>query len=298
MQCSSSLWAMSQNLPAFNFQWVEDTSQFNKVFIKNYDEKSEVGYILEVDVQYPEKSYKLHSDLPFLPEKKKLVKVEKLVTSLQDKCEYVVHIKGLKQALNHGLILKKVHGVISFNHNECLKSNIEMNIELRTEEINDFEKDLSKLMNNAVFNKTMKTVRKHTDIKLVTIEIITNYFVPESNYHKTIFFTGNLLAIEMKKTQITMNKPVYLGLSILDISKFKMYEFWYDYLIPKYNEKATLCYMDTDNLIVQVKTEDIYKDISEDVEKKFHTSNYEVDKQLPIGKNKKAAALMKDELGG
>ena len=260
---------MSQKLPAFNSQWVEDTSQFNEVFIKNYDEKSEVGYILEDDVQYPEKLYKLHSDLPFLPERKKLVKVEKLVTSLQDKCEYVVHIKSLEQALNHGLILKTVHGVISFNQNECLKPYIEMNNKLRAEEKNDFKKDLFKLMNNAVFNKTMKNVRKHRDIKLVTIEIRRNYFVPQPNYHTTKFFIENILAIEMKKTQITMNKPAYLGLSILDISKFKMYEFWYDYLIPKYNEKAKLCYMDTDNFIVHVKTEDIYKDISEDVDKDF-----------------------------
>ena len=93
-------WAMSQKLPTFNFEWVEDISQFNKVFLKNYDEKSEVGYILEVDIQYLKKLYELHSDLPFLPERKKLGKVEKLVTNLQDKTEYVMHIRNLQQALH------------------------------------------------------------------------------------------------------------------------------------------------------------------------------------------------------
>ena len=102
----------------------------------------------------------------------------------------------------------------------------------------------------------------------------------------------------MKKTQIIMNNPVYLGLSILDISKFKMHEFWCDYLIPKYNEKARLCYMDTDNFIVHIETEDIYKDISEDVEKRFSTSIYEEDRSLSIGKNKKTVGLIKNELGG
>ena len=128
---------------------------------------------------------------------------------------------------------------------------------------NNFEKDFFKLMYNAVFGKTVENLRKHRDIKLVTIESRRNYLVSELNYH-TKFFAENLLATEMKKTQITMNKPVYLGLSILDLS---MYEFWYDYVKPKYDEKEKLCYMNTDSSVVHVKTEDIYKDIAEDVEK-------------------------------
>ena len=103
-------------------------------------------------------------------------------------------------------------------------------------------------MNSAVFAKTMENVRKHRDIKLVTTERRRNYLVSESNYYTTKFFSENLFAVEMKKTQITMNKPVYLGLSILDPSKTVMYEFWYDYIKPKYSEKAKLCYMDTDVL--------------------------------------------------
>ena len=132
-------------------------------------------------------------------------------------------------------------------------------------------------MNNAVFRKTIENVRKHRDIKLVTTERKRNYLVSEPNYITTKFSTENLLAIAMKKTQILMNKPVYLGLSILDLSKTIMNEFWYDYIKPKRGLKAKLCYMDTESFIVYVKTEDIYKDITEDVEKIFDTSNFEID---------------------
>ena len=172
-----------------------------------------------------------------------------------------------------------------------------MNNKLRTEAKNDFEKDFFKLMNNAVFCKTMENMRKHRDIKLVTTEKRRNYLVSKLNVYTTKFFTKNVLVTEMKKTQITMNKPVYLGLSILDIIKTKIYDFWYDYIKPKYSDKSKLCYIDTDTFIVLIKTEDIYKDISEDVEKRFGTSNYEVGRPLPMGKDKNAIGLIKDELG-
>ena len=173
-----------------------------------------------------------------------------------------------------------------------------MNTELRKKAKNDFEKDFFKLMNNAVFGKTMENVRKHRDIKLVTTDKRRNKLVSEPNYHAIRCFSENLLAIEMKKTKIKMNKPNYLGLSILEISKILMYEFWYEYMKPKYDHNVKLCYMDTDSFIMHIKTEDFYKDIANDVEKRFDTSNYEVDRPLPTGKNKKVIGLMKDELGG
>ena len=155
-------------------------------------------------------------------------------------------------------------------------------------------------MNNAVFGKTMENVRKHRDIKLVTTDEKRNKLVSEPNYHTTKHFSENLLAIEMKKTKVKMNKPVYLGMSILDISKTLMYEFWYDYIKPKYQDRAKLCYMNTDSFVIYVKTEDFYEDIADDVKKWFDTSNYnEGDKRpLPIGENEKIIGLFKDELGG
>ena len=173
-----------------------------------------------------------------------------------------------------------------------------MNTELRKVADNEFEKDFHKLMNNAVFGKTMENIRKHRDIKLVTTDKKRSKLVSEPNYHTINLISKDLSIIEMKKTKVKMNKPIYLGLSILEISKILMYEFWYDYMKPKYNNNVILCYMDTDSFIMNIKTNDFYKDIANDVECKFDTSNYEVNRPLPTGKNKKVIGLMKDELGG
>ena len=152
-------------------------------------------------------------------------------------------------------------------------------------------------MNNAVFGKTMKNIRKHRNIKLVTTHKRRNKLVSETNYHTINYILEDLSIIEMNKIKVKMNKPIYLGLSILEISKLSMYEFWYDYMKPKYGDNIKLCYMDTDSFIMNIKTEDFYKDIANDVKKRFDTSNYEVNRPLPTGKNKKVIGLMKDELG-
>ena len=175
---------------------------------------------------------------------------------------------------------------------------IDMNTELRKLAKDDFEKDLFKLMNNAVFRKTKENIRKHRDIKLVRTDKKRKKLVSEPNYHTINYISEDLSIIEMNKTKVKMNKPIYLGLSILDISKILMYEFWYDYMKPTSNDNIKLCYMDTDSFIMSIETNDFYKDIANDVEKRFDTSNYEVNRQLPTGKNKKVIDLMKDELGG
>ena len=155
-------------------------------------------------------------------------------------------------------------------------------------------------MNNSVFGKTIENVRNDRDIKLVTSDKRWELLVSEPNYHPQKFISDHLMAIEMKQTRIKMTKPLYLGMSILDISKILMYEFSYDYINPKYGDRAKLCYTDTDSFIVYIKTEDFFEDISNDVEAWFDTSNYDKnDKRLlPIGKNKKVPGLFKDELGG
>ena len=175
-------------------------------------------------------------------------KCKKLVCNLFNKKKYVAHINTLKQALNHGLKLKKIHRV------------------------NDFEEDLFKLMNNSVFEKTMENMRKHRDIKLVTTDRKRSKLVSEPNYHTINLISEDLSIIEMKKTKVKMNKPIYLDLSILEISKTLMYEFWYDYMKPKYKNDVKLRYMDTDSFIMNIKINDFNKDI--------------------------ANGLMKDELGG
>ena len=149
-------WAMSQRLPINGFELVKNLSKFNEDFIKEYDEDSDIGYFLEVDVDYPKKLFNLHKDLTFLPERKKVEKVKKLICSKEDKEKYVIHIRALKQALNHGLKLKQVHRVIQFKQEEWFKPYIDTNTELRTETKNKFEIDFFKLINNSVFEKHQK----------------------------------------------------------------------------------------------------------------------------------------------
>ena len=173
-----------------------------------------------------------------------------------------------------------------------------MNTELKKLVKNDFKKDFFKLLNNAVFGKTMESIRKHRDIKLVTTDKRRNKLVAEPNYHAMNYISEDLSITEMNKTKVKMNKPIYLGVSILEISKLLMYEFWYDYMKPKYGNNVKLCYMDTDSFIMNIKAEDFSKDIANDVEKRFDISNYEVNRPLPTGKNKKVIGIMKDELGG
>ena len=218
---------------------------------------------------------------------------------LNDKENYAVHILALKQALNHGLKLSQVHNVIEFRQNAWLKSYIDMNTELRKKAKNEFEKELFKLMSNSVFGKTMEDVRNHRDIRVITTDKRKSILASESNYHSTKYISKDLLIMEMKKTEVRMNKPVYLGQAILDISKTLMYEFWYDYIKPKYGDKARLCYMDTDSFIMLVQTHDFYIDISNDVERWFDTSNFDENDNRPleIGKSKKVIGKFKDEIG-
>ena len=209
-------WVMSQKLPVNGFMWYNHhLSDFNEDFIKSYNENSDEEYFLEVDIEYPKTLWGSHKDLPFLSKRRKLEKVEKLVCSIEDKEKYVIHTKALKQLLNNGLKLE-VHRVIKFQQKAWLTSYIDVNTKLRKEAKNKFEKYLFKLMNNSVFGKTMENVRKNRDIRLVTTEKGRVKLVSQPKYHTTKQFSENLLAIEMKKAKVKMNKPVYLGMSILD----------------------------------------------------------------------------------
>ena len=138
---------------------------------------------------------------------------------------------------------------------------------------NDFEKDFFKLINNSVFGKTVENVRNHRDIKLVTTNKQRSKLASEPNYHSTKYISKDLLIMEMKKTEVKMNKPIYLGHAILDIIKTLMYEFLYDHLKPEYWDKVKLCYMDTESFAIYVKTEDFYKDIAGNVKRWFDTFN-------------------------
>ena len=287
---------MTGKLPVGGFKWVKNVSQIDEEFIKKFDENSDIGFFLKVNFECPEELHDLHSDLPFLPEKMEINRHSKLVCMLYDKKGYVAHIKNIKQALIHGLKLKKSRKAIAFYHEAWLKPYIDMNTELRKSAKNDFEKEFYKLMNNAVFSCSNMNVRKHRDIKLVIDDKKRCKLASKRNYHTTKQFSENFLAMEMK---MKMNVSIYIGFTILEVSKTLMWKFFYDYLKPKYGDKIELCYTDTDSFILYIKTEDCYEDIANDIEEWLDTSNYETDRQLLIrNKNKRVLGKFKDELEG
>ena len=252
-------WAMSQPLPTGGFEQVD----VNPNEISELATKTDKGYILEVDVSYPKELHNQHNDLPFMCERMEINGVEKLVPNLRDKRNYVIHIQALNQALQHGLRLDGIHRVIEFDQSPWLNTLLDFNTQLRMRATNDFEKDFFKLMNNSVFGKTMENIRKHRNIRLVTTEEKYLHTVMKPNFKSGVLFGENLMGCEMGKIKVVMNKPVYLSQAILDLNKIVMYEFHYDYMVPKYSlEKLKLCYMDTDSLVYDIKTEDFYEDIA------------------------------------
>ena len=284
--------AMSQPLPTGGFRCVD----IKPDKISKLAKRKSKGYLLEVDVCYPKELHDSHDDLPFMCERMKINGVEKLIPNLYYKKRYVIHIRAREQALKHGLVLERIHRAIEFKQSAWMKEYIDFNTKLRTATANDFEKDF--YMNNSVFGKTMENIRKHRNIKLVTNREAYPKVVMKPNFKLGTLFGENLMGWEMGKIKVVMNKPVYLGQAILDLSKIVMYEFHYDYMKQKYPKGLTLCYMDTDSLSYDIETDDFYKDIAEDVKDRFDTSGYNPNRPLPVGLNKKVIGLMKDELGG
>ncbi len=292
---------MNQKLPVSDFRWI-DWDEEMKLERDLKQGKEIIPCILEVDLEYPNELHKLHNDYPLAPER--IVppggKVEKLIPNLNDKKKYVLHYENLKLYLRLGLKLIRIHKGVTFKESAFMKPYIGLNTEMRTKGTTDFEKDFYKLMNNAVFGKTMENVRNRIKVCLVTNENALHDLVKKSNFKGTNTFHENLVAVHMEKTTVKLDKPIYLGMSILDLSKTLMYRFHYDYIKPKYDENATLLFTDTDSLCYEIRTEDFYRDISGDLSKWFDTSNYDKGhpSRIPTEVNKKVVGMMKDECGG
>ena len=284
-------WAMCKPLPTKDFEWIK------KEELKDW---KSMPCILEVSLTYPEKLHDLHNDYPLAPERLIVNKVEKLIPNLNDKKKYVIHHETLKLYLSLGLKLTKIHRGITFKESAWLKPYIDLNTNLRAKAQNDFEKDFFKLMNNSVFGKTMENIRNRVDIRLVTRVSQAKRLTCKPNYQHHTIFSKNLAAVHMKKVSLKFDKPVYLGMSILDLSKTLMYDFHYNYIKPKYGDNAKLLFTDTDSLAYEIQTEDFYRNISSDVKSKFDTSNYPKDHPSGIitGVNKKVIGMFKDEASG
>ena len=290
-------WAMSEKMPYKDFRWVdvENAPPLEEMLLDDV-----WGYILEVDLEYPSELHDLHNDYPLAPEPMKINNVDKLTPNLNNKTNYVLHHRNLGLYLSLGMKLTKIHRIIEFKQSKWLAPYIALNTNLRTKANNNFEKDLFKLMNNSVFGKTMENIRNRKNIQLVTSEKSALKLIAKPNFKHRTIFTENLIAVHMGKTRLIFNKPVYVGMCILDISKTLMYDFHYNYIKKKYGEKALLLMTDTDSLCYEIETEDFYKDISSDIEAKFDTSAYPRNHPSGIktGVNKKVIGMMKDECSG
>ena len=284
-------WAISESLPTHGFKWM------NKNELETWEKHS---CILEVDLEYPKSLHDLHNDYPLAPERIEVNKVDKLIPKLGNKEKYVIHYKNLKQYLSLGLKLTHIHRGIKFEESPWLKKYITLNTDLRTKAKNDFEKDFFKLMNNSVFGKTMENIRNREDVKLVNNRKQAEKLSAKPNFNHCNIFSENLISIHMKKTKLTFNKPVYLGMCILDLSKILMFDFHYNYIKQKYGDKAKLLFTDTDSLMYEIQTEDFYKDISKGVKDRFDTSDYPPNHSsgIPSGFNKKVIGMFKDEAMG
>ena len=306
-------WAMSQSLPECGFAWVDEPESVDYM---NVSDDAETGYILEVDLEYPAEIHDVHNDYPMAPEQKtipisdlsehsqKLRKDlgmkgkpnEKLIPNLNKKEKYVVHYRNLQQYVSHGLKVTKVHRVIMFQQSKWLAEYIDLNTEKRKAAKNPFEKDFYKLMNNAIFGKTMENVRKRINVELVHKEKRFKKLVAKPTFRNFKIFTEDLTAVQLFQSNLLLNKPIQVGFTVLELSKLLMYEFHYDYMKKNYPE-CRLLFTDTDSLCYDIPTDDIYKDMAKDADR-FDTSDYPKDHFLHSTVNKKVLGKMKDECAG
>lgn len=293
-------YGMIQPLPYGGFKWAD-----TNIDVTVIPDDSLVGYILEVDLTYPKSLHDKHKDLPFCPEHRipQDCKLPKLLTTLYNKEKYILHYRSLKQVLEHGLILTKVHRVLEFKQSTWLKPYIELNTKLRTLAITDFQKEHYKIKINAIYGKTMENIRKHRLIRLINSyegRYGAKNMISSPNFHNRTIFDDDLMAIEMRKLELKFNKPLYIGMAILDISKVCLYDFHYNYMLKKFSQdQCKLLYTDTDSYIYEIKCNDVYKDVIKKDLHKFDTSNYPSENiyEIPLV-NKKVPGLLKDEASG
>ncbi|XP_069109117.1 uncharacterized protein [Argopecten irradians] len=308
--------SMSEVLPEKDFAWLTP-EQIDQLDICNIDDNSEMGYILEIDLEYPTSLHDEHNCYPLAPEntcvtkdmlspdsqnlRKKLnIKGKpsrKLVPNLCSKQQYVLHYRNLKYYLSKGMVLTKIHRVIEFTQSAWLKPYIDFNTAKRMVARNDFEKDFFKLMNNSVFGKTMENMRKRVSVELVNTPKRLRKVCAKPNFQSFKIFNQDLVAVNMKKTNIVFNRPIYAGFCILEVSKIFMYQFHYDFIKQKYGSKAELLFTDTDSLAYCIETHDWYKDMHDNADL-FDTSNFPKDSPLYSMNNCKVLGKMKDECKG
>ena len=282
-------WAMSKPLPVGGFEWV---------FPKTIEDLKDTPCFIMCDLEIPENLFDKFSELVPAPEKVVINKIEKLIPNLKPKKEYVCHINNLKQYVELGVVVTKIHKALKFKEEAWMKSYIELNTELRTKATNDADSNMFKLLNNAVFGKTMENLFDRSDVRLVSTKKKAIKLVAKKQFKHYMIYNEDLVGISLEPSKIKLNKPSYVGCAILDLSKTLIYDFHYK-MKKRYGNDAKLLFTDTDSLCYHIKTADWYNDIRDDVEKYYDTSNYPVNHPAGLPRvNKKVIGLMKDEAGG
>ena len=291
--------AMSQPLPTHEFKWKRDLTVDSVIDLLE-KRNTNMGYIFEVDLEYPRKLWDKHNDYPLAPEKMVVNGVDKLIGSFKPRSHYVVHYHNLKQYLEMGMRLTAVHRGISFYRSPWMASYISKNTELRKTAANSFERDFFKLMNNSVFGKTIDNIRKRQNVVLTDNRREALRLSTRPNFDRATIIDQNLIAVHMKRTEVYFNKPIYVGQAILDLSKTITFYFHYDYIRAKYDDAVELLFTHTDSLMYLIHTDDFYQDISRDIKRKFDTSDYPEKHPSGIrtGVNKKVIGKFKDEVAG
>jgi hypothetical protein len=271
---------MTKYLPTGRIKW-GDPSKHNLESIMKLAKNRKKGYWFNVDLEYVHKLHDSHNDYPLAPEKMiigddiisnwtrngmnkhgmKLGKVAKLTQNLNDKKEYRIHYVALQQCIEMGLKLGKIHEVVEFDQSDWMAKYINLNTKFRTAAKFKFEKELYKLMSNAVFGKTMENVRDRIDFKLINNVDIFKKHTELPSFKSFTSFNENLVGLHRTKCEIKLNKPIYVGASILDLSKTLMYDFNYNFIKKIYGNKAELLGTDTDSLKYCIETEDLYMDM-------------------------------------
>ena len=309
-------WAMSQYLPTGNFKWMTD-KEISKIDLGKYKKDGKKELIPEIDLEYPQELHDLHNNYPVAPEKvkvsndmlsgycKKIAKkykisiglVSKLIPTLRDKKEYVLHYRNFQLYLDLSLKIKKVHRVLKFDQSPWLKQYIDFNTEKRKHAKNSFEKDFFKLMNNNVFGKTMGNLCKRVDVRLVIDETKLDKLTSKPTFVSSKIFIENLMAVHKVKETLTLNRPAHVGMCILDLSKTLMYDFHYNYIKKKYDNRARLSFTDMNSLTYEIEAEDVYKDFWNDKDM-FDNSDYLESSPYYCNVNKKIIGKFKDEACG
>lgn len=301
--------AMLQYLPTNNFEFL-DNAEIEKFNIDSVKRNSPRGYILEVDLEYSQELHDNHSDLPFAPEKyappnKTSVK---LIANLHNKYKYIIHYVHLKECLNNGLKLLKIHRILAFDQSKFLEPYIKLNTQLRQNATSEFEKNFFKKQVNSIYGKTIQNKRNQVDVKLVNVwKDIWNKtnklcgaekYISAPNFKSLSVFSENLVAIQMQISKLVLDMPIYIGFTVLELAKCHLYHFHYSVMKNRYNRDIHLCYTDTDSLLYLVHTNDFYEDMKE-MSVYFDTSNFETNNiyQMPIA-NMKIPGYFKDEMGG